>query len=123
MVIKNQLILRDIQIHCDFWACFASTLIRLNLQFGNLKSFGTDGEPDLIKVFKICFPKAIHLRCLNHLRQNIKDKHSLQQGFTEFLHDMFGVQRGNHFEEGLVDAETQAVFVASLDKLKEKWNN
>ena len=34
----------------------ASTLVRLNPQLPNVKSFGTDGEPELIKAFSICFP-------------------------------------------------------------------
>ena len=33
-----------------------------------------DGEPKLIKVFSMCFPKAVDLRCTNHICQNIKDK-------------------------------------------------
>ena len=51
---------------------FASTLICLNLNFTGLKAYGTDGEPELIKAFKICYPNAVHQRCTNHLRQNIK---------------------------------------------------
>ena len=37
---------------------FASTLVRLNPQLANLKSFGTGGEPELIEAFKIYFPKS-----------------------------------------------------------------
>lgn len=67
----------------------ASSLVRLNPNLCNLKAFGTDGEPELIKAFNVVFPKAVHLRCVNHLKQNIKDKlRSLgipQMGLTEFL--------------------------------------
>jgi hypothetical protein len=44
---------------------FASTLIRLNSKLVDLKAFGTDGEPELIKAFSVCFPNAAHLRCMN----------------------------------------------------------
>ena len=53
---------------------FASTLIRLNPSLKNIKAFGTDGEPELIKAFHSAFSDAVQLRCTNHLRQNIKDK-------------------------------------------------
>ena len=72
----------------------ASTLVRLNPRLINIKSFGTDGEPELIKAFNICFPNEVHLRCTNHLRQNIKDKlRSLnipQSVWKEFLADILG---------------------------------
>ena len=106
---------------------FASTLIHLNPKLINIRSFGTDGEPELIKAFKICFPKAIHLRCVNHLRQNIKDKLRLigitQGDCKEFLNDIFGVQRREHFEVGLIYAEFEAIFSTALMRLKDKWNN
>ena len=106
---------------------FASTLIRLNPQLTELKAFGTDGEPELIKAFHVCFPKAVHLRCTNHLRQNVKDKlRSLgvpQSVFSEFLSDVFGVQKGSNFEAGLVDADSEASFSTALDNLKHRWNN
>lgn len=79
-----------------------------------LKAFGTDGEPELIKAFHLCFPNATHLRCVNHLRQNIKDKlrslglpHSI---WKEYLADIFGTQKGSHFESGLVDASSRVGF-------------
>ena len=49
-------------------------MIRLNPRLVHLRAFGTDGESELIKAFHNCFPQAIHLRCTNHLRQNIKEK-------------------------------------------------
>jgi len=87
---------------------FASTLIRLNPQLVNLKAFGTDGEPELIKAFQISFPRAVHLRCTNHIRQNVKDKlrtlNIPQSVSKEFLADIFGTRIGTHFEASLVDA-------------------
>ena len=106
---------------------FASTLIRLNPKLVGLKSFGTDGEPELIKAFEVCFPSAIHLRCTNHIRQNVKEKLSAlgipQSAYKEFLNDIFGVQRGSHFEAGLIDASSEASFMKAMSYLKEKWNN
>ena len=105
----------------------ASTLVRLNPRLINLKSFGTDGEPELIKAFSICFPNAVHLRCTNHLRQNVKDKlRSLnipQSVWKEFLADIFWKQIGSHFEHGLIDSLSEAAFELALENVKEKWNN
>ena len=105
---------------------FASTLISLNTALTKLKAFGTDGEPELIKAFQVCFPQATHLRCTNHLRQNVKDKlRSLgitQSVSSEFLADIFGVQKGSKFEHGLIDA-TEASFNTLLEHLKHRWNN
>ena len=61
---------------------FASTLIRLNPSLKNIQAFGTDGESELIKAFSCAFPHAVHLRCTNHLHQNIKDKLRLL-GFSQ----------------------------------------
>ena len=97
---------------------FASTLIRLNPKLVGLKSYGTDGEPELIKAFECCFPNAVHLRCTNHFRQNIKEKLSAlgvsQCVHKEFISDIFGIQRGSHFEAGLIDADSEASFVILL---------
>lgn len=93
---------------------FLSTLIRLNPRLINLKAFGTDGEAEMIKALEISFPKAVHLRCTNHLRQNIKDKLrslSLPPSVSqEIIADIFGKRVGSHFEAGLVDAESEALF-------------
>ena len=101
---------------------FASTLIRLNPQVAKLKAFGTDGEPELIKAFSVAFPGAIHLRCVNHMRQNVKDKlHALnipKEIWKEFLDDIFGSQIGSHFEMGLIDSESDTSFWKALNQLK-----
>lgn len=106
---------------------FASTLIRLNPKLSGLKAYGTDGEPELIKAFSICFPKAVHLRCTNHIRQNIKDKLrqlSIPQHVSkEILADIFGTKIGTQFESGLADAESELIFTRSLEQVKAKWNN
>ena len=106
---------------------FASTLVRLNPNLVNLKSFGTDGEPQLIKAFQVVFPHAVHLRCVNHMRQNVKDKlHALgipQNLWKEFLGDIFGQQVGTQYEKGLVDSESPRIFKAALARVEKRWNN
>ena len=106
---------------------FASTMIRLNPRLIGLKAFGTDGESELIKAFQMCFPNAVHLRCTNHLRQNVKDKlrdlNVSQSVSKEILADIFGTRIGTHFESGLADAQSEALFRKSLDRLKVRWNN
>ncbi len=106
---------------------FGSTLIRLNPRLVNLRAYGTDGEPELIKAFGICFPKAVHLRCTNHMRQNIKEKlrtlNIPQSVSKEFLADIFGTRIGSHFEAGLADADSEASFAKSLKQVEAKWNN
>ena len=106
---------------------FASTLIRLNPQLSKLRAFGTDGEFQLIRAFSVTFPKAVHLRCMNHIRQNVKDKLRAlgipQTAWKEFLADVFGVQKGSHFEMGLVDAHSGDSFWEALHSLEERWNN
>ena len=106
---------------------FASTLIRLNPRLTNLRAFGTDGEPELIKAFSVAFPKAVHLRCVNHLRQNFKDKlHALnipKDLWKELLADIFGVKTGSHFEMGLIDVQSEKSFWEALGRLQGRWNN
>lgn len=106
---------------------FASTLVRLNPNLVNLKSFGTDGESELIKAFQVVFPGAVHLRCANHLRQNVKDKlHALglpQTVWKDFLGDIFGQQVGTQYEEGLIDSNSPKTFEAALVKVKNRWDN
>ncbi len=105
----------------------ASSLVRLNPDLCKLKANGTDGELELTKAFKVIFPNAVHLRCMNHLRQNVKDKlWSLgipQTGLQEFVGDIFGTKRGNHFEHGLIDSESELSFRAALDRIQQCWNN
>jgi len=68
----------------------------------------------------------VHLRCTNHLRQNIKEKlRSLelsQELSKDIMADIFGRQIGVHFEKGLVDAENKKLFLAYLKSVTQKWN-
>ena len=105
-----------------------STLIRLNSALIGLKAFGTDGEPELIKAFRLLFPKAVYLRCTNHLRQIIKDKLRdlycpTQSVSSEFCTDILGRKVGSHFEAGLADSDSPSSFDKALKSLEPKWNN
>ena len=106
---------------------FASTLVRLNSYLKQIKAFVTDGESELIKAFQNVFHCAVHLRCSNHLKQNIKEKLcSLKVpsgACNDILADIFGAQVGTHFEKGLVDAQDEATFSVLLKSLQEKWSN
>ena len=107
--------------------CFASTLIRLSPKLIHLQAFGTDGESELINDFSLAFPKSVHLWCVNHIRQNVKDKlHALKiqkNLWKEFLTDIFGVQKGSHLEMGLIDSPSKTEFWRSLSNFQERWNN
>jgi len=101
---NHPILLGPVLVHQTKTLCpfhyLASTLVRLNPNLVNLRAYGIDGEPELITVFRICFPNAVHLRCINHLRQNIKNKlRSLNIPWSlgkEFLADIFGKQAGSH---------------------------
>ena len=41
----------------------------------------------------------------------------------EILTDIFGAPIGTHFESGLADAQSEALFRKSLERLKPRWNN
>ena len=75
---RNPLFIGPILIHkvMNFQAYhfFASQLVNLCPDFASLKCFGTDGEKALYQAFSSVFPQAIHLRCFNHFKANIKDK-------------------------------------------------
>ena len=105
----------------------ASTLVRLKPSLKKIKAFDTDGESELLRAFQIAFPDAVHLRCTNHLRQNIKDKLNAigMHGacMKHILADIFGAQIGSHFKYGLVDATSKEVFYSQLNSLEGKWNN
>ena len=128
---KHPLLLGPVLIHqtktLSPFHLFASTLIRLNGNTAEIKAFGSDGEPELIKAFSLAFRDAVQLRCFSHFRQNIKDKLreiGMHESATKtILDDIFGRQIGSHFEEGLVDAEKEKTFWSMLDSLEIEWSN
>ena len=128
---KHPLLLGPVLIHqtktLSPFHLFASTLISLNGNTAEIKAFGSNGEPELIKAFSLAFRDAVQLRCFSHFQQNIKDKLreiGMHESATKtILDDIFGRQIGSHFEEGLVDAEEEKTFWSMLDSLEIEWSN
>ena len=85
---------------------FASCLVNKRPELAKLHCYGTDGEVALVNAFSSVFPKAIHLRCFLHFRENIVCK--LQQlnipaaSINEFKKDIF--RNPQQLESGLVDS-------------------
>ena len=62
------------------------------------------------------FPNTVHLRCTNHIRQNIKDNLNVSHSATkEILADIYGAKIGTHFESDLADAQSETIF-------RNRWN-
>lgn len=71
------------------------------------------------------FTKAYHLRCFLHFKSNLDDrlkKFNIPQPLRiEFLRNVFG--NPTDFEEGLVVAEDDDCYGASLCSLQKVWND
>ena len=76
----------------------------------NLKCFGTNGKVELVNAFSAVFPKALHLQCFLHFRQNDECKlHELGVSSTvikEFKKDIFGDPE--YLQFGLVDTSSKS---------------
>ena len=111
--------LKVVTIECNHSAMIGPTLIHCSKNTSNfsyrfnelvkkcpslLTSFGTDGEQALINAASQAFPFAVHLRCANHLKDNISE--SLCKMLRpdalvrEVLRDIFGTMT----ERGLIHA-------------------
>lgn len=103
---------------------FASSLIGLKKELGNIRAFGTDGEKALIDAFSHEFRFTVHVICFIHVRKNIKEKLSqcsiTEEVQTEILGDIFGKKVGSTLVEGLVDSEDDT-FDSSVQLLMKKW--
>ena len=106
---------------------FASSLIGLNKAFGDILSFGTDGEGPLIEAFSRQCQLATHLTCFTHCKGNIKRK--LQEigipsdYIPKYICEIFGSRQGSTFIEGLADATSTDDFDEHLKALEVVWNN
>ena len=104
---------------------FASSLVGLRPALANLRAFGTDGEQALSSALQTVFTMAKHLRCFLHFKTNLDDrlkKFCVPQPLRiEFLRDVFG--NPSELEEGLVDAEDDDCYEASLCSLQKVWND
>ena len=86
-----------------------------------LRAYGTDGEQALSSAAADAFPFAIHLRCANHLKDNITthlQKELLPQSvIKEILSDIFGSSN----EKGLIHS-LNSDFDEKLKILQTRWD-
>ena len=106
---------------------FASSLIGLRPDLRAVHAFGTDGEKALADAFGHEFRYATHLSCFIHFRRNLKqelrDRKFSAAATKSVLDDIFGVQHGDVFAEGLVDSSSEEDFDKKLESLKKKWES
>ena len=88
----------------------------------SLRAYGTDGEQALYNAAAGAFPFATHLRCANHLRDNITThlrKQLLPETvIKEVLNDIFGTVS----EKGLIHA-TEKEFEDKMKLLQKRWDS
>ena len=86
----------------------------------SLRAYGTDGEQALSAAAADAFPFATHLRCANHLKDNITThlhKQLLPQSVVrEILNDIFGTAN----EKGLIHS-SDGDFNTKLKLLQKRW--
>ena len=105
---------------------FFSSLLKLEPSLNDLIAIGTDGDPAMEKAIGAVFPESlIHLRCFIHMKDNIRRKLTellLPQSVREdIIRDIFGVQHGSTYTQGILDAEDSADFDGRLASLQKKW--
>ena len=87
----------------------------------SLRAYGTDGEQALSNATASAFPFATHLRCANHLRDNITThlrKQLLPEAvIKEVLNDIFGTAS----EKGLIHA-SEKEFDDKMKLLQKRWD-
>ncbi|KAL9965864.1 hypothetical protein ACROYT_G029718 [Oculina patagonica] len=104
----------------------ASKLKEVEPGVNDLRASVTDGEPGLIKAWKVFYPESCQLRCVKHFTENVKDelksigiKGEAQRGF---LNHIFGFVEDDIYHEGLLDANDDETFDAVLASLEPEWN-
>ena len=85
-----------------------------------------DGEPGLIKAWKVFYPESCQLRCVKHFIENVKEelksigiKGEAQRGNLKHI---FRFVEDNIYHEGLLDANDDETFDAVLASLEPGWN-
>ena len=88
----------------------------------SLRAYGTDGEQALSAAAAEAFPFATHLRCANHLKDNITShlhKQLLPESvIKEILSDIFGTAN----EKGLIHA-LDGEFGAKMKIIQKRWDS
>jgi len=95
-------LIHSLKDQSNFAVLFQEIINRKPLLSSSLRAYGTDGEQALYNAAADAFPFAIHLRCVNHMRDNITAhlcKQLLPESvIREVLKDTFGTAT----EKGLV---------------------
>ena len=106
---------------------FASQIKKMRPGMDGLVALGTDGEEALSSAFLAVFPRAIHLLCSIHKRDNItrklRDFNVKECGIKQILSDVFGTKSDDTLFPGLVDSTDSSDFAEKLELLKPKWNS
>ena len=100
-----------------------STMVRLKPSLASIRAFGTDGETEVYETMKACFPKAKHLLCWIHVRDNIEKKLSSLKvnEKRQYIEDIFGKKLGEVKIKGLLDVTNEVDFESEWNKLEEVW--
>ena len=96
-------------------------IVKKKPSLASLKAYGTDGEQAIANAASEAFPFAVHLRCANHLRDNITAnlrKMLIPDSMIKhILADIFGTS----VEMGLIHAPSQD-FASKLKLLEKRWD-
>lgn len=105
----------------NFSVLFQEVVERKPILASSLRAYGTDGEQALSNAAAHAFPFAIHLRCVNHLRDNITahlHKQLLPEAMVkEILKDIFDTAT----EKGLIHS-SEKEFGDKLLLLQKRWD-
>ena len=66
-------LIHSLKDQSNFAVLFQEMTSKMPLLATTLQAYGTDGEKALVLAAADAFPFAIHLRCVNHLKDNIID--------------------------------------------------
>lgn len=86
----------------------------------NLKAYGTDGEQAITNAASEAFPFAVHLRCANHIKDNITDHLRRMLLPDAVVQDVLRDTFGTSSEKGLIHA-TAREFDAKRSVLEKRW--
>ena len=115
-------LIHSLKDQSNFAVLFQEMTSKMPLLATTLRAYGTDCEKALVLAAADAFPFVIHLKCANHLKDNIIDHLRKQllpeKVVNEVVYDIFG----NSNEKGLIHA-THKEFDEKLLILQKRWNN
>ena len=114
-------LIHSLKDRSNFAILFQEMTSKKPLLATTLRAYGTDGEQALVQAAAGAFPFATHLRCANHLKDNITDhlrKQLLPENVVkEIIYDIFGTST----ERGLIHASNKD-FDGKLLLLQRRWD-